>query len=266
MADEFTPRDQAQRRMFVAMADALPVARRRLSPLAAMAIFAASGLLAGAATSAAVALTAESRAESNITYLPPSVAQLAARVPGDLELLGDPFIIERAVAPTSIDLGVMPTGATDVYVALECLSAGTLVIIIDDEPISTHYCGGPGGGGGGGGTIVTGTGTHALTVTGTGTLMLWASWSTPPTPPDASAEQAAALADGAVSEAEYRAGFDRYANCMAEEGFPVDVVDTAETFIRYVTSNAAVQSGIDARCYTAEYQELDIAWQAANQK
>lgn len=250
--------------MFVALADSAPLPLRRPRTPVALAVFAVSGVLAGVATTAAVALTAESRASSNVTFLPPSTAQLAATVPGDTQLFGDPFIIERAVGPRTLDVGVEPEGATELFVAFRCLGPGVEVIRIDGVQIGTSYCDASGGGSGDG-ALVTGPGPHILSVSGSGSYMVWASWSAPAVPPAPSAEQSAAMADGNVTEAEYRAGFDRYAQCMTDGGHPVDVIDTTQTVILYVNSGASVQSGVEGRCYAQEFALLDPAWQVANQ-
>jgi hypothetical protein len=263
MPDVLTTRDEAQRRMFVALADSAPLSRRRPRTLLVLAVFAVSGVLAGAATTAAVALTAESRVGSNVTFLPPSSAQLAATVPGDTQLFGDPFIIERAVGPTTLLVGVAPAGATELFIAFRCLGTGVEVISIDGVAISRNYCTGSGGGSGGGETVA-GAGPHSVSVSGSGSYMLWASWSAPAVPPAPSAEQSAAMADGSVTEAEYRAGFERYANCMSTAGYPVDVIDTTQTVIYYVNSDVSMQSGVEGRCYASEFGLLDSAWQIAS--
>lgn len=264
MPDVMTTRDEAQRRMFVALADSAPLNRRAPRTLVALAAFAVSGVLAGAATSAAVALTAESRAGSHVTHVPPSPAQLAATVPGDTRLFGDPFFIERAVGPTTLDVGVAPEGATELFVAFRCLGAGVEIISVDGDVVGTSYCDGTGGGSAGGETV-TGPGPHSLSVSGSGSYMLWASWSAPALPPGPSSEQSAAMADGTVTEAEYRAGFERYARCMTDSGHPVDVIDTTQKVVRYVNSNASVQSGVEGQCYASEFALLDSGWQSANQ-
>jgi hypothetical protein len=250
--------------MFVALAEAAPLPRPRLRAGVALTIFAVSGVLAGAATSAAVALTAESRAGSSVTHVPPSTAQLAATVPGDTQLFGEPFIIENAMGPTTVDVGVAPEGASELFVAFRCLGPGVEVIKIDGDEIGTSFCDATGGGFGSG-QPVTGPGPHTLSVSGSGGYRVWASWAAPAVPPSASAEQMAAMADGNVTEVEYRAGFDRYAQCMSDAGHPVDLIDSTETIIRYVNSAASVQSGVEARCYALEFALLDPAWQSANQ-
>ncbi|MBD8023459.1 hypothetical protein [Microbacterium gallinarum] len=261
MPDALTTRDEAQRRMFVALAESAPLVRRRPRSIAGLAVFALAGVLAGAATSAAVALSDDSRAGS-VTHLPPSVDQIAATVPGDTQLLGDPFLVEHAIGPMTLEVGTAPEGATELFVAFRCLGAGVEVISLNGRAISTNYCEGTGGGSGGGEPI-TGQGPHRVSVSGSGSYMLWVSWSAPVEPPAASPEQSAAVADGDVTDAEYRAGFERYATCMADGGHPVDVIDATQRVISYVTSGASVQSGIEGRCYALEFALIDEAWQSS---
>jgi hypothetical protein len=185
-------------------------------------------------------------------------------VPGDTQLFGEPFIIERAAGPTAIDLGVPPAGATELFVAFRCLGTGVQVTSLDGAVMGSTYCDGPGGGSNGG-EPVTGPGPHRLSVSGSGGYMLWASWSAPAVPPTPSAEQSSAMADGAVTESEYRAGFERYAECMAEGGHPVDVIDTTQPVVRYINTSASVQSGVEGRCYASEFTLLDSAWQGLHQ-
>lgn len=171
-------------------------------------------------------------------------------MPGDTQLFGDHFFIERAVGPTTLDVGVAPEGATELFVAFRCLGAGVMVIKIDGSEIGTSYCEASHGGFGGG-ERVSGDGPHSVSVSGSGSYMLWASWSAPVALPEPSEEQSAAMADGSVTEAEYRDGFERYSACMAEAGYPVDVIDVTQPVIRYVTSGASVHSGVEGRCYAA---------------
>ena len=262
MPESTNARDEAQRRMFVALAESAPATRRRPGAISALAIFALSGVLAGAATSAAVALTAESR--SAVSYQPPSPEQLAASAPGDTQLFGAPFFIESAVGPMSLDVGLAPEGASELFVAFRCLGPGVQVVKIDGAETGTTYCDGPGGGSSTGESVA-GPGPHTLSVSGPGEYMIWASWSAPAVPPEPSREQADAVADGNVTEAEYRAGFERYARCMDERGHPLDGVDASQTPIRYVNSAASVQSGVEGACYAAEFALIDSGWQSANQ-
>ena len=261
MPESTTTRDEAQRRMFVALAESVPLTRRRFSARSALAAFVLSGLLAGAATSAAVAL-AESR--SNVTYQPPSPAQLAATVPGDTRLFGAPFVVENAVGALSLDLGIAPQGATELFVAFRCLGVGSHVLTLDGIETGSTRCDGTGGGSSNS-VAVGGSGAHTFSVSGDGKYMVWASWSAPEVPPAPSREQLDAVADGTVSEAEYRAGFARYSRCMDEGGHPLDGVNTTQLPIRYLNSGASVQSGVEGRCYAAEFNLIDSGWQSANQ-
>ena len=84
-------------------------------------------------------------------------------------------------------------------------------------------------------------------------------------PPDASPQQAAAMADGQVSDAEYHAQFDRYSECMIAAGYPLDAVNTSSLIVTYVNSSDSVSSGAEGRCYAQEFAQIDLSWQAAHQ-
>jgi hypothetical protein len=80
-----------------------------------------------------------------------------------------------------------------------------------------------------------------------------------------SADRAAALADGLVDRAEYRAGFERFRACMTESGYTVDVLDDSGTIIDARYLSEATDDGTDARCYDTEFREVDESWQVAHQ-
>ncbi len=80
-----------------------------------------------------------------------------------------------------------------------------------------------------------------------------------------SAAQAAAMADGLVDRAEYRAGFERFRACMAESGYTVDVLDDSGTIIDARCLSEATDDGTDARCYDTEFRDVDESWQVAHQ-
>ncbi|MCS5718797.1 hypothetical protein N1027_11695 [Herbiconiux sp. CPCC 205763] len=259
MPSEESTRDQAQRRMLVALADSAPLARRRPRALLAVAVFALSGALTGAAVSAA-ALTADA---PNVSRQVPTTAMLSTLVPGSTQLFAKPFIIENGSGPAALDVGPAPEGATELFLSFGCLDAGTHTTSIDGVVSSIFACDGPSLGSGGGRAVI-GAGPHTVRVEGEGAYVLWASWSAPAVPPEASAEQSAALADGAVTEAEYREGFARYQQCMADAGYPVDVADAPGPLISYTTSGAAHDSGAEEACYAADFRLIDMAFQAAN--
>jgi hypothetical protein len=175
-------------------------------------------------------------------------------------------VLTDAVSGTEIDLGTAPEGATELFVASRCVDAGRFVWIIDGRQSGGIRCDGPGGGGAGG-LLVPLSGRQTLTVESAPSgrrFDLWASWSAPPVLPEPSAAQSSALADGIVTEAEYRDGFDRYSRCMTDAGFPVQAIDDTPPVISYVNSGAAVDSGAEAQCYAAEFEQLDMQWRAGN--
>ena len=258
MPRDATTRDQMQRRMLVALADSAPLTRRRPKLLAMLAVFAISGALTGAAVSAAAAVLTAERA--TISRQTPTTSMLAALVPGDTQLVGEPFRIEDGAGASTLNVGVIPEGATELFISFGCLDAGTYTTSIDGSVSGIYSCDGPSLNSGGG-RAVTGAAPHAIGVAGDGRYVLWASWSARAVLPPASAEQSATMADGTVTEAEYQEGFERYQQCMADAGYPVDVADAAGPLISYSTSGAAVDSGSEGACYAAEFRSIDIAWQ-----
>jgi hypothetical protein len=226
-----------------------------------LAIFAVSGAITGAAVSATAAVM--TAASANISYQELATPMLAALVPDETHLIGDPFSIEVGVGSMALGVGPIPEGATELFVSFGCVDVGTFTVSIDGVVTSTYSCNGPSVSSGGGRTVA-GPGPHTLSVAGAGRYLLWASWSAPAVPPPASAQQSAAIADGTVTEAEYREGFARYQQCMTDAGYPVDVSTSAGPLIRYTNSSAAVDSGSERACYASEFMSIDIAWQLSN--
>jgi hypothetical protein len=181
--------------------------------------------------------------------------------------LGEPFTASGS-GPTHIDLGRAPSAVSVVLVSIHCLDAGTFKVSVDGAPMGAQSCNASDtafvNGGGTYGTV--GTGNHGLTVTSSGArFMLWASWAVPRVHPELSADQQAALADGEVTRDEYRAGFERYRTCLEGEGYSLVGVDTSNTIFNFGVPGPAVDSGVDAQCYEAEFRELDMAWQISNE-
>ena len=223
-----------------------------------LAVFAVSGALTGAAVSAAAAVMTAERA--NISRQTPTTSMLAAQVPGDTQLFGEPLGIEDGAGASTLNAGPMPEGATELFISFGCLDAGTYTTSIDGAVTGVYSCDGPSLNSGAG-HAVTGAAPHTIGVAGEGRYVLWASWSARAVLPPASAEQSAAMADGTVTEAEYHEGFERYQQCMTDAGYPVDVADAAGPLIRYSNSGPAVDSGSEGACYAAEFRSIDIAWQ-----
>ena len=263
MNSQLEERDQAQRRMFVSLSESARAPRRRPRAWAALAVFALSGALTGAAVSATAVVVTSGQSEA--TYPAATIELLADLVPPTTELLGSPFEIEAGEGPATLDVGPMPEGATELFVSFGCKSNGSFTTSIDDSALRTIYsCGDGPNVGSGGGTALIGSGPHTVSVEGVGEYMLWASWSAPAARVPATEQQSAATADGAITETEYRDAFARYQQCMADAGYPLTVVDPTATVISSSYSEGAHETGVDVKCYDSEFRSIDIAWQLAN--
>jgi hypothetical protein len=271
MNTEIDRRTAALRRLLVERSSAserLDRARTsRRTMTATIAAFTLVGALTGGAVSAvAIAATADQ------TPTTIDIDQMSREaVVGDARLLGIP-ISHTGSGDTVLRLGPAPEGATDFVYAFRCLDATTYVFYSDDDrdPSGTTTCdeeaaASPHGGGGGSQPALAGDGSHTLTIEGTGRFSIWGSWAQEPTPPEPSEFQRASLADGVVTQDEYRSGYERFATCMTEAGFPLAFVDTSPTVIDYSTSQESETDGASPRCYTREFEQVDTAWQVANQ-
>lgn len=255
---EYNPRDAELRRMVVASAAApQPAPRKRGTLLALLGAFVAAGALTGGAVSAAAL-----NADAPTTTV--SIEEMTEQVVyDDAQLFGTPFVLSGS-GDTVVELGAIPNGAEQIAVAFHCVDPGSFVIDVDGQPY-TQNCGPQATtGANGGGYFSPGEGEdHSISVsTGRDTrYLLWASWATPASEPEPSAEQQAALEDGTVTESEYRDGFSRYAACMRDAGYPLGGVDESGTIIDYSNDLEAVTSGVEGSCYAREFEQLDIGWQ-----
>lgn len=255
-------RDAELRRMLVATATAAPVQpKRRWSFLAPIGAFALAGALTGAVSAAALAAPDD--------HPPVTVDHLMdVLVQRETQLFGEPLVIEDE-GSTVESLGAQPAGAVEVTVAFHCKDPGTYNLVLDDQPAMTIACDAASAAASIGGGIfsVKAAPEHTLAVSAEDgdRYIAWASWTAPPVPEDPSPEQVAVMADGEVSEEEYRAQFDRYADCMVAAGYPVDAINTSGTIITYVNSGASVTSGAEGRCYAQEFAQVDRTWQGSNQ-
>jgi hypothetical protein len=89
--------------------------------------------------------------------------------------------------------------------------------------------------------------------------------STPAPAPTISAAQAAALADGKITYAEYEAGWRRYVACDAKAGYTVVKGGETNEVISGQVPDAAVTSGADAQCYDREFKQIDMIWQVSRE-
>jgi hypothetical protein len=258
-------RDTELRRMLVATASAAPVRpRRRWSIAAPIAAFALAGALTGAVSAAA--LNALNAPED---YPPVSVDNMVAEfVHDDTQLFGEPVLI-NGQGDSTASLGAAPENAVELAVAFRCADPGRFDVLVDGKAAMTITCDEAPMASGGGGSYFTveDAPTHTLTVSaGDGKrYVVWASWAARAVPPVPSPQQTAAMADGEVSEAEYHAQFDRYAECMTVAGYPLDGVNKSGTIINYLNSGAAVSSGSEGRCYAQEFDQIDMTWQSTHQ-
>jgi hypothetical protein len=262
-------RDEFLREMLVRQANSAGSPARtaltRRAVIATVAAFTVAGGLAGGAVSA-VAL-ANDQPATNVVKVDLAVQQ---SVLGDAQQLGTPFTY-TGDGVTILQLGEPPEGATDFFYRLRCLDAATYVTVLDDDEmtratISCDRKAANGSFGGGGGQLpISDSESHSFTVQSDARYSIWGTWAAEPTPPEPSAAQTSALADGAVTREEYVMAYERFSACLSEAGFPLAFVDLNQTVIQYSTTQAAETDGASPRCYVREFQQIDIAWQIANE-
>jgi hypothetical protein len=262
-----TDRTTELRHALVTTVDAAAYQRRgprRQAVIAAVAAFA----IAGAATGGAVATTL-----SGSDGPTPDDVALSGRVSQTIilgthaDVFGEPVNF-LGQGTTTVDLGEIPDGATQLALALDCVDAGDYEMSIDGEWQMGAGCDDESVnqlGGSGGPIIVTGSGTHTLTITGPGRYIVWAQWSAEHPVPPTSEAQAEAMADGVVTREEYVAGFDRFKACMIGAGYHVDGGNRQAPIISYAIPSAAVDDGTERRCYEPEYMLIDTEWQLAHE-
>jgi len=257
-------RTTALRRELVATASAAPyLPRRRIrGVLTAIAAFGLAGALSGGAVSA-MALASSSDQSIDV-----SVETMAAQLVGThAELFGTPFILSGQNT-TVIDVGRKPDGATALALALHCVEPGTFEVQIDGRPEFTLGCDEEATKSTNGGSLFEvsdSPGRHEVTIASDARYVVWVSWADEADDPAQSPAQQQALADGVVTADEYSAGFDRFAACMAEMGSPVIRIDRSGTVYDYSITEDAVSTGLDVQCYVAEFEQIDMDWQIANQ-
>lgn len=259
-----TERDAELRRMLVATASAAPLrSRRRWSIGAPIAAFALAGALTGAVS--ATALSATGGGPGATVLSPVTVAEMTTFIRDDTRLFGGPVILDAATGD-SASLGAKPAEAVELALAFRCGGSGEFEVLLDGEVVAPFTCDASSSPRAGGAVFlaVPDAAPHTLTVSAPADsrYVLWASWATRAVPPEPSPEQASATADGDVTEAEYRAQFARYSECMTAAGYPLGSINTGGEVITYTNSGVAVDSGAEARCYAREFEQVDIAWQS----
>lgn len=237
--------------------------------VASIAAFAIAGAITGG-TVAAVASSGNQQDDLELDLASARIMGLQL-VGQHTPIVGEPIEQLRG-GSGELDLGPIPVGANAIAFALHCVSVGDFSFSADSLLGATVQCPSESDTEPGHGTTglfidpdPDGDNVIDFTVEAGARYSVWAAWVTRPTL-ESSAAQSAALSDGIVDEAEYRAGLDRYIACMAEAGFTVDVLDTAGPVAQYVIGNDAVIDGADERCYVAEFRELDMQWQISQQE
>lgn len=266
-------RDEALRAELVRAATPAPYAERmkpRTLIAGAVAIALASALTGGA-VSAVTLSGSETEAPSEITSA--DISAVTARglelVGTHAELFGTPFIVSGR-GNVVVELGPVPEGASSVAFSLTCVSEGKIGVAVNGSPQNAWVeCEDDDGDGsyGGFGTFIDQVtdAENTITLESTANLVLWASWAKQAELPAQSQAQLDALADGTVTAEEYDAGFERFASCMAEAGHPLVFIDKSRTVYNYSLTDESVSTGTDVQCYDAEFKDIDIAWQIANE-
>ncbi|MEO8528890.1 MAG: hypothetical protein ABI435_07410 [Pseudolysinimonas sp.] len=252
-------RDEALRRVLVAGVDAGPSPRSRRTFWVAV----VGAFVLGAALTGSALAVAGSHLEVGT-----DLAQMATPpfINDDVRILSEPYFLTGTSAG-SVDVGSPPPGADALAISLHCVEPGTYGVLVDGDERTrgTTSCFDGQIGGGGWYQGISGSASHRVDVTAsTGSYALWVAWVDLPPVVQVSAAQQAALADGVVTREEYLAGFDRYAACLAEAGYVVGA-NRSDLILGYSVSDAAVRSGVEGRCYVAEFGQLDMRWQIAQE-
>jgi len=260
-------RSSAIEQLLVDTVESTPLVRQRTirrpsarTTIAAIAVFAVAGALTGGAVATAAAPNSQ-QLEINAAVQAAGVSWAADE---DSRLLGKPFTASGS-GNVLIDLGERPLGANAIVEGSVCTDPGTFNEGVDGAVTSQTVCDSSDTGAGNPGSSsysVTNDGSHqfAFSTTAGARFTVWLSWIYYPTLSPSAAEKAA-IADGVVSRAEYLAAFNQYAGCMAAAGYPMGEVDQTAPVIQYTTSDAAVSSGADNRCYQTQFGAVDALWQ-----
>ena len=235
----------------------LPLSWRSVSLIAAVAV--------ASATTGAVSASVIADSEPYPANVTSSLAASVARP--NAVALGQAMYVQSDGTET-VQLGEMPEGATNLAVRNSCTEAGKVTITLDGEWIGSFGCDGTSSGASGGGTYEVSTpGPHTLTFSsehGTG-YEAWIAWVQEPPLPSIGAQQKADLADGTVTRDEYVGAFNRFAGCLAGEGFFTTAADFDATVLDYSIPAEAVSAGADELCYITQFGEVDAAWQIQNE-
>lgn len=231
--------------------------RRRSTPRSRVAVAAVAAFaLAGAGTGGVVAAVA---ADSDSTAYLVGVAAMGLGT--DHVAVGEPFTAAGSGA-TVFDLGVPPAEVQALSVTVACLDTGTVTARVEDTPAVEVSCEPAAEAAMGAMIDIEGRSALLLSVTSDSRFAVYATWVKDQA--RMSVAQQAGLADGTVTAEEYEQAFQRYAGCLAAAGYPLQEVDKSEPVYYFSVPGAAVDSGVDAGCYFAEFSEVSSLWQQEN--
>jgi hypothetical protein len=269
----FSPRMEGLRDAIAATVAAdgyAPKPGRRKAVFAAIGAFAVAGALTGGLTAAAASSTDANNAMEGLmrTVATSNVDSIGGSLIG-------PARFELLSGNSVIDPGPRPTSANALEVSFQCVNPGTFTQHITGTPVpsslpctaekmtlpstinpqaTTYQVPGPGAA------------TLATTGTGAAKYAVWLSWAKVPSHTPMSAQQAADIADGTITPAEYVSAYNRFDACMAEAGFPQTTIPAAGTpFSHGPNYDPKEQIVSDTVCYPREFEQVDTLWQAAHQ-
>ncbi len=247
-----TERDGAVRALLVETASRPPRRQWRGTALVAAIAF----LLGGGITAGALSATAATRESS----LPPDTSQemISMFLHGGHTI--GPLVSHSGSGPARIDLGPRPADATGIAAFIDCGGSGNLVQTVGGDVGLEQECASDSGIGSSSekdpiDSIVSVKPDRDFDYT------VSAQWIFVPGPSGPSAAQQAAVADGIVTDAEYRAAVDRFAACMTGAGYPLSDIEYAPQ-LSYGMSTEAAKTGTVDRCQDSELNQVVELWQA----
>ena len=220
--------------------------RRRVPVWAAIAAF----VIAGAATGGAVSAAAIARTDSH------SVAATRDMFLGLLRgghTVG-PLISSEASGVTQLDLGARPDNATGIVTSIQCDGSGGFIQTLGGEAELRQQCASNSNMGFSTDKNPTDS-TVSMVADASLKYTIWAQWFTTPAPAQPSAAQQAAVADGAITAAEWHETVDRFAACMGGAGYPL--LRYSYDPYSYGMSTDAERTGAVERCQESELNQVE---------
>jgi hypothetical protein len=262
-SESISARDQELRSALVSTATLSRYSHLRVSPkvmIASITAFAIVGAVTGGAVAAAATRVSSSSAATSDVQV--ETILLAKQV--DATLVGEP-VTGSANGSLRIDLGAKPKGATGYVLGSTCIAPGNYTQTVNGGDLGGGSCSRNGSSPASEIDPVKDDKQYVVQFSAAPSAQLtaWASWISEPTIRPSAAQQAE-IATGVVTRADYLAAFNRYAGCMAAAGYPLGAVDESSTVLNMMVPGAAVDSGVDNRCYVSEWQKVDELWQLQN--